>query len=319
MYNQIMIETVVKHAGAVADVRPVDAGSFKIKPYTWFMAETPTVSELSILSKKLHLDLGDLGDVLDPNESPRLDHDSRHGYLYVRYPHVGEDSSITTQPLLIIYGAENLVTVFSTRPNFLNKLLSAKSDFSTDSSQSIMLKLLEQISLSYDISIKGQSDLIKKIISKMHAHKLENEDFVGFVLIEDEINSFLSALTPMVPLLHRVATSRHLSLDDRERDTLEDITLAIEQAINICNANSKRIISIREAYATLSNNSLNRTMRALTAATLLIAFPNVVFGMYGMNVSLPIQHDSWAFAVIIFSTLAVVITIIAIARRKHWF
>ena len=153
----------------------------------------------------------------------------------------------------------------------------------------------------------------------MRTHKLENEDFVGFVLIEDQINNFLSALTPMVPLLHRVATSKHLTLTELERDTLEDITLAIEQAINICNANSKRIISVREAYATLSNNSLNRTMKVLTAATLLITLPNVVFGMYGMNINLPIQDDPLAFLIIIGSTIAAVVTIVVLARWRRWF
>jgi magnesium transporter len=313
-----MIETVVKRTGAVADVIKTDAAALKARPQTWFVVESPTNDELAALADKLHLELGDLNDVLDPNESPRLDHDAHHGYLYVRSPHVHIDASTTTQPLLMIYGAENLVTVFASRPDFLNKLLDASSDFTTHSPQSIMLKLLEQISADYDIYIKGQSDLIKKIIDRMRAHKLESEDFVRFVLIEDQINTFLSALTPMVPLLHRVATSRHLTLTDNERDRLEDITLAIEQSIHICNANSSRITSVREAYATLSNNSLNRTMKVLTAATLFITLPNVVFGMYGMNIDLPIQKEPLAFIIIIGATVTAVVAIAILARWRRW-
>jgi magnesium transporter len=312
-----MIETVTKRTGTVASVQQTDAAALTAKPQTWFVIESPTTDELAALADKLHLELGDLNDVLDPNESPRLDHDAHHGYLYVRSPRVHTDASTTTQPLLMIYGTENLITVFASRPDFLNKLLDTNS-FTTHSPQSIMLKLLEQISADYDVYIKGQSDLIKKIIDKMRTHKLESEDFVRFVLIEDQINTFLSSLTPMVPLLHRVATSKHLILTDNERDQLEDITLAIEQSIHICNANSSRITSVREAYATLSNNSLNRTMKILTAATLLITLPNVVFGMYGMNIPLPLQGNPMALAIILSSTMLAVVAIVILARWRRW-
>jgi magnesium transporter len=314
-----MIEIITKYAHAKAERRQLPLTDLHVKSGEWLIAESPTAAELDALAKKLHLKLGDLSDVLDPNESPRLDHDTHHSYLYVRYPHVHGDGSTTTQPLLMIYGADSMVTVFAGRPDFLDKLINVDDDLSTRSPQNIMLKLLEQISADYDIYIKGQSDLIKKIITKMRTHKLESEDFVRFVLLEDQINSFLSALTPMVPLLHRVATSRHLTLTDNERDYLEDITLAIEQSIHICNANSSRIVSVREAYATLSNNSLNRTMKALTVATLLIALPNAVFGMYGMNIALPIQDNSWAFIVILGLTIAAVILTVAVARWRRWF
>jgi magnesium transporter len=314
-----MIEAIVKHAHTPTERHELQPDDLHMTSGKWVVAESPTSSELGALAKKLHLKLGDLGDVLDPNESPRLDHDTHHGYLYVRYPHVHTDGSTTTQPLLMIYGAQNLVTVFAERPDFLDKLLETNSEFTTHSPQSIMLKVLEQISIDYDIYIKGQTDLIKKIIVKMRTHQLESEDFVRFVLIEDQINNFLSALTPMVPLLHRVATSRHLILTDNERDYLEDITLAIEQSIHICNANSSRIVSVREAYTTLSNNSLNRTMKVLTAATLLITLPNVIFSMYGMNIPLPMQEDSMALWVILGSIIAAVTVLVVLARRHRWF
>ena len=112
--------------------------------------------------------------------------------------------------------------------------------------------------------------------------------------------------------------SKHLTLTSSDRDLIEDIVLSVEQSIHICNTNVARIVSVREAYAALSNNSLNRTMKALTAATLFIALPNVVFGMYGMNVSLPIQHQPWAFLAITAGTITAVVGVILIAKRQRW-
>ncbi len=40
-------------------------------------------------------------------------------------------------------------------------------------------------------------------------------------------------------------------------------------------------------------------MTILTVATILIALPNVIFGMYGMNVRLPFESARWAFEAIV--------------------
>jgi magnesium transporter len=314
-----VIEIVSKLTHSVAKRRLVEGDDWRSTNGEWLLAEAPTAAELDKLTEKFSLERGNLDDALDTDEIPRLDHDDRHGYLYVRFPYTHHDGRTTTRPLLTIFGTDIPLTIFPVRPTWLNEWLDSDSGFPTRSPQAVILKLLSDVVADYDTYIKGQSQAVKAVITKMRQHKLVNEDFVRFVLIEDQINNFLSSLTPLVPLLRRLTVSKHLVWTDSERDILEDITLAVEQSIRICNINSARIVSIREAYAALSNNSLNRTMKALTAATLFIALPNVIFGMYGMNIDLPIQHQAWAFAVIVCSTLVAVALIIFVAKRRHWF
>jgi len=312
-----VIEAIAKHARAAAERRSLAADDLRLAAGEWLTATAPTVAELDALAEKFKLERGNLDDIMDLNEAPRLDHDARHGYLYVRCPHQHGDGSTTTRPLLIIYGGEELLTIMPVPLAVLNPLFDENSDLSTRSPQTVLLKLLAQVFSGYDAYIKGQSQAIKTSVTKMRQRKLESEDFVQFVLIEDQINSFLSALTPMVPLLRRLAVSRHLSLTDGERDALEDIALSVEQSINICNANSKRIVSVREAYGILSNNSLNRTMKALTVIMLFMAVPNVVFSMYGMNVKLPIQDELAAYPIIIGATLILLIATLIILKKKR--
>ena len=314
-----MIEIVSKFQGIKAERTKVDSDRLSHASPRFLIASSPTPSELDAITARYKLKRGNLKDALDVNESPRLDHDTSHGYLYLRCPHIGRDGMTSTSPILFVYSSDVLIAVFDSEPDSLTGSLSSSSDLTTRNPQAALLYFLDSIASDYDIDIRRQSEAIKKIIVKMRRHKLENEDFVRFVLIEEQINNFLSALTPVVPLLRRLSASKYLMLSDGNRDQLEDIMLAVEQSIHICESNKSRIISIREAYATLSNNSLNRTMKALTAATMFIALPNVVFGMYGMNIALPIQHEPWAFVAIIVSTIAAVVAIILVAKRRHWF
>ena len=52
---------------------------------------------------------------------------------------------------------------------------------------------------------------------------------------------------------------------------------------------------------------------------MLIALPNVFFGMYGMNIDMPFQHEMWAYTFVISLTIVAMIAVIVIARSKKIF
>ena len=60
-------------------------------------------------------------------------------------------------------------------------------------------------------------------------------------------------------------------------------------------------------------------MKILTAATVIIALPNVLYGMFGMNVPLPYQHQPWMFIVILSLTVILTVAIFVIGRAKRVF
>lgn len=286
---------------------------------TWVCVTSPTREELDILADKFQLDQGNLSDALDRDEVPRIERDNNFGYVFLRYAHLQGNGAPTTAPMLLILNNKTLITISATKPLCFDKICSNQHGLSTDNSTDLFLEILQHIFDDYDFYIKGISHKIQKIITKMRTHKLENEDFVSFVMIEDQLSNFLGALTPMPAILRRSMVSRHTALTTGQSDMVDDILLGIEQSINSCNSNAGRIVSIREAYSTLSNNSLNRSMKALTAATLIIALPNVVFGMYGMNIPLPLQHYWWAYPAIITGTAILVLLIALFAKKKRLF
>ena len=48
----------------------------------------------------------------------------------------------------------------------------------------------------------------------------------------------------------------------------------------------------------------------------MVALPNVFFGMYGMNVSLPFQHNHWVFIALIIVNITLIGTILGFAKKK---
>lgn len=289
------------------------------QPGSWICVENPTAKEIDDLVERFKLDAGHMEDVLDADEMPRLEKEGDLTYIFVRYAFTNDDLELTTAPLLFVVGPDLFITVALHSLPRLQRFVSGKIHFSTTQRAKLVLQIMDQIVDQYEVFINNISRQIKVIRSRLRSHDVGNQDFIDFVLIEDELNEFLSALMPTTAILRRLMLGRHIALYAEDQDIVEDLLLNNEQSIEGCRSNVKSIVNIREAYSTIASNNLNRTMKILTAATVIIALPNVFFGMYGMNVALPFADSWWAFFGVVSATLGVTLFVVFMARAKRIF
>ncbi|HET7630176.1 MAG TPA: CorA family divalent cation transporter, partial [Candidatus Saccharimonadales bacterium] len=222
----------------------------------WVSVEEPTEAEIDQLVDKFGLDAGHMSDALDPDEMPRLEREGELNYIFVRYAYTNEDMELTTAPLLFIIGPNLLITVALHSLPRLQRFLDGKVDFSTTQRTKLMLQIMNQIVNQYEIFINNISRQIKSIRTRLKTHEVNNQDFIDFVLIEDELNEFLSALQPTTAILRRLMLGRHVPLFKDDQEIVEDLLLNNEQSIEGCLSNVKSIINIRDAYSTIASNNL---------------------------------------------------------------
>lgn len=286
---------------------------------SWVYVEAPTDEEIAKLVTKFKLDPGHIQDALDEDEMPRLEKEDDQTYIFVRYAYKNSEAEFVTVPLLFIFSNDIVITISLVHLPCLGRFLNGKIDFATTQRAKLVLQLLHEIVEQYDAYINGTSKQIKLIRSRLRGHEISNQDFIDFVLIEDELNEFLAALMPTNATLRRLLRGRYIPLFEEDQDIIEDLLLNNEQSIEACNSNIKSIVNIREAYSSISSNNLNRTMKLLTAATVLITLPNVVYGMYGMNINLPFQEQAWAYPLIIIVSLSISVLVFIVGRARRIF
>ncbi|HET7060095.1 MAG TPA: magnesium transporter CorA family protein [Candidatus Saccharimonadales bacterium] len=284
---------------------------------SWIYAEAPSGREIKDLAKRFKLEPGYLEDAVDEDEMPRLEHEDGQTYIFVRYAHPTKNGEIDTAPLLIIFGQEHVITVSPAHLPVLDAFRRGRINAATTQRAKLILLMLSQISDQYDIYLNQTSRKIKAIRSRLRGQTVTNQDLIDFVTIEDELNEFLASLLPNNATLRRLLVGRHIPLFEEDQDIVEDLLLNNEQSIEAIRSNLRSISNIRDAYSAISSNNLNRIITLLTLATILIALPNVFFGMYGMNVHLPYQRAHWAFETIIAINLVLIIAIIAFVRKKR--
>ena len=289
------------------------------KPGCWVYVEAPSHNELQELVKKFDLTAGHLEDALDEDEMPRLEKEGEQSYIFVRFAYKNSDGDMETAPLLFIFSNDMVITVSQVRLPALDAFVSGKISFATTQKAKLILLILQQIVDQYDGFISRTSKQIKLIRSRLRGHEISNQDFIDFVMIEDELNEFQASLMPTNATLRRLLLGRYMPLFAEDQDIVEDLLLNNEQSIEACNSNMQSISHIREAYTSISSNNLNRTMKILTAATVMIALPNLFYSMYGMNIALPLQHEPWTYWLMNSCIVALVLFVIIFARRKRVF
>lgn len=289
------------------------------RPGAWVSVEHPTRVEIAQLTEQFQLNAGNMKDALDKDEMPRLDSDNGYNYIYTSYVFSTDEQEATTLPILFVIGEDLFITVaFKDMPH-LDKFLEGNLSFATNKPTELFLLALEQIVSQYDEFINKISKHIQRIRSQLRSHSVAREDFVDFVVIEDDLNELLSVLQPLSAMLRRLSLGHYIDVQKTDKEIIEDLLLTSEQSIESCTSNIKTIGNIREAYSTISSNELNRTMKVLTIATVLIALPNVFFGMFGMNVRLPFADHPDGYFIIIGVTLVVMLITIWFAKIKKIF
>ncbi|HMH70620.1 MAG TPA: CorA family divalent cation transporter [Candidatus Saccharimonadales bacterium] len=285
------------------------------KDNVWIHGDVVTEHDLRNLSTQFSMDFNILRDVLDKDELPRVEIQQDALYVFVRTVTRSKHGQITTTPVLLAVKD----TVFANVSAIVttdNKLATPSVAAQSIDTYGLLLGTFAAVVSEYEDLMKHTARYIHDTAQRLRTHEVTNEDFVRFVTVEDNLNEYHMNLSAMLVVAERLRETLNRSNDT---EAVEDILLYIRQLLVAITSYNQSITSIRNAYGTIANNVLNQRMKTLTVLTVLIALPNVFYGMYGMNVALPFQEQPWAYGVVLGMSVTIMVLVFAIARKRGIF
>ena len=283
---------------------------------SWIHGSGITREELDGLISRYNLTPNIVHDVRDVHELPRVEYgDKGYLYMFLRVPRMTKRGEVETSPLLAVVRGRVLLTL-ATGEAFQPEELMKKDhlNLATTSTQLALLAVTAVVA-EYEELIHKTSRDIKDVSHRLRKHDVTNRDFVHFVTIEDNLNEYTTNLDGMQALMRHLRENRRQVFSLGDEEMIDDILLHIQQLLVAVSSNLQSVTSIRNAYSTIANNSLNQRMKTLTVLTVLIALPNVFYGMYGMNVALPFAEQPWAYSAVVVFTIVIIIVVYILARR----
>ena len=285
----------------------------------WLNGTELTDNELQSIVESNQLDVNIVSDVRDHAELPRVEFSNETSYVFMRLPHVSKTGRVITRPLLGIIKGTKFFTLTTDQGIEPEKLALSTLPITSEHTQTLLLGVMAASVSLFEEVVLHTSRSITDTSNRLRTHEITNRDFIHFVTVEGNLNHVRMNLDSTLTMVRRLRENKHDTFDEASLEALDDIALHIQQLLVSIQSHLETVSSIRNAYSTVANNTLNQRMKTLTVFTVLIALPNVFYGMYGMNVLLPFADEPWAYGGIVGFTIVVLIAVYLVAKKHRIF
>lgn len=280
----------------------------------WAYVKEASLEDLERVMAITGLELADIRDSLDKYEMPRIEHAGETLIFFLRHPGEQEVGSYTNT-LTIIFYDDAVIAISPHRSELIEQFISQNIPFNKNQKTKLILQILLKITQDYTNGIKK---VRHSIAEPKQEKEIDSKAIVSLLQNEEILNQYLTSLVPMANLLETMAAGRYIHLHEQDMDLIEDLMIALKQSEDVCRVNIKSIRSLRDSYQIIFTNSVNRTIKLLTALTVIVTIPTIIASIYGMNVPLPFQNNPYAFLLVLGITILGTVTAIFLFLRKRW-
>ena len=269
------------------------------QPNCWIQVTCPTEEDQKELEERFNIPDYFLSDISDTDERARYEYDDGWMLIILRIPYVKEIRSrtpYTTVPLGIIHKRDVTITVCYYETNMMIDFVSfhqKRGEGFTDYVDMIF-RLFLSSAVWYLKRLKQINTLIEKAKRNLD-HNVDNESLIGLSRLQDSLTYFQTSIRGNENLLQKLKFK--LQVDELDADLIEDVNIEMTQARETTSIYSDILESTMDTYSSIINNNMNNVMRTLTVVTIIMMFPTLVAGLFGMNLINGMENSSIGFIV----------------------
>lgn len=294
-----------------------------IQMNSWINLVLPTEEEIIELSEKFNIEKDSLMAALDAEERPRIEIEDNEILIIVDVPYVEKGKTThfgdtyTTLPLGIIITKENIITVSSASLSLIETFKSGTVKGAlSNKDNSFVLQLLHRNSTNFLIYLRNIEKQSKEWERELY-QSMRNKELLALLELEKSLVYFSTSLKTNESVLERMGRMDFIKKNPDDAEFLEEVIIENKQAIEMAKIYSDVLSVVMEVFASVISNNFNMLMKRLTAITIVMAVPNILSGLWGMNVAVPFGKHSIGFPIILgVISLISIMTALLLHRKK---
>lgn len=251
------------------------------------------------LGEELDIPIEFLRDSLDIDERPRYELEDNVKFIVIKTPTENNsfndsDAFYITIPICIILTHNHIVTVNSFDNGAIKKFLNTFQKRHPDKRNLMVLKIFEKVVTNFMDYLKEINQRRNLLEQKLYDAN-RNEELLELVRIQKSLVYFVTALRSNELLMMKLERTNFLSLNEDEREGLNDLIVDNSQALEMANIYTNILSSTLDAFASIIANNQNEVLKRLTTLTLILTIPTLIASIYGMNTPIPYRNSPYTF------------------------
>lgn len=287
----------------------------------WIKAVAPTYEESVNLANEFNIDIADIRAAMDDEESSRVDVSNEYTLIVVDIPTTdvrNEQDTYATIPLGLIITEEAIITVCAEETPVLEYFVKNNvKGFSTKKQMRFVYQILNKNFMVYQNYLRVIDKKRTEIEERIH-DATEDSDLIALHELESTLVYFATSLRTGGAIIERLSRYGKIKQYPEDAELLEDVMVENRQAIEMTVIYKDILNGTRELLSTIIDNRLNTVMKYLAAITIVMSVPNIISGLYGMNVAsnwVPLSATAFGFEIICGIILIICAITIFILRK----
>jgi len=281
----------------------------------WINVEEAVSTDLYKVCEITGLEFSSIQDALDRYEIPRVEKLNNCIILYTRHP-IEVEAGLYTMSLTIIITHHYFITISPSSNVFVKNFLTKKGKMPDSHSLKVLIQLLLRITQEFNLQVRRvRHNVLTQQKDMIH---VESDDISDLTRHEEILNQYHSSLVPLRGVLEHLLTGKFIALHEKDSEHIDDVLNAIRQSEDLCSIVNKTIRGLRDSYQIIFTNNLNKTIKLLTALTIIFSIPTMIASLYGMNVALPYAEFKHMFGLLFSLIVAFSVVCFYFFRKRGW-
>jgi magnesium transporter len=291
----------------------------------WINIERPTPVDQAWLEEHFEFHPLDYEDIRSRNQRPKIDEYDDYLFIVLQFPVFDKKiGRLNAEELDIFMGPDYLITLPNgplppveylfercrTNEEFREQLFSKGPGY-------LLYKIVDD---SFDYCFP----MLRKIGGKLE--RLEEEIFLGrgedivrdISNTKQEIINFRKVIRPQRAVLTDLERAKQKFVGDELEVYFDDIRDASERIWDMLENYKEVVEALEDTNESLISHRLNNVLRVLTSISVIILPLTLIASIWGMNVRVPGEGSIHAFWVIMAVMVGVLVSLLAVFRRRGW-
>jgi magnesium transporter len=276
----------------------------------------PDEDETRHLIEHLQIDEHTLSSAQDPDELPRLEFEPNHTAIILKRPRnysADEEFPLKVSSLGIFLFRDRVVLVAGETDDLFDGRPFARIRSVTH----FALRVIYQ-SITHFLGHLRAINMISDDLEDKLRTSMENRYLLNLFALGKSLVYYLNAIYANGVLIEKLKNNAaKIGFTPEEVEVLDDMYVDNNQCYRQAEIYSNVLSGLMDARASIVNNNLNVLMKTLNIITIGIMVPNLVVGVFSMNVDFPLKDSPHAFLYIMGLSLLSCAIVLLIWRYKR--